>query len=69
MSALGRRARMGLAAWRERNSKATGQAVADWQAVIDAVQGLGVVPDVPNPAHRGQPGGPVPAPAPRDSPA
>jgi dienelactone hydrolase len=42
-----RRARLGLAAWRERNSRATAQAIADWQAAIDAVQGLDAVPDVP----------------------
>jgi len=47
LSALIRRERMGLSAWRERNSQATAQAVADWQAAIDAVQGLDAVPDVP----------------------
>jgi dienelactone hydrolase len=47
LSPLERRERMGLAAWRERNSQATAQAVADWQAAIDAVQGLDAMPDVP----------------------
>jgi dienelactone hydrolase len=47
LSPIERRERMGLAAWRERNSRATAQAVADWQAAIDAVQGLDAVPDVP----------------------
>jgi dienelactone hydrolase len=47
LSPLERRGRMGLAAWRERNSQATAQAVADWRAAIDAVQGLAAVPDVP----------------------
>jgi len=47
LSPLERRKRMGLAAWRERNSQATVQAVADWRAAIDAVQGLDVAPDVP----------------------
>jgi dienelactone hydrolase len=45
LSALERRERMGLAAWRDRNSQATAQAVADWQAAIDAVQSLDTVPD------------------------
>lgn len=47
LSVLQRRDRMGLAALRERNSQSTAQAVADWQAAIDAVQCLGSVPDVP----------------------
>lgn len=38
MSAAERRSRMGLQAWRARNSQATSQAVADWQAAITAVQ-------------------------------
>jgi dienelactone hydrolase len=40
LSAVERRSRMGLRAWRERNSQATGQAVADWKAAITAVQDL-----------------------------
>jgi pimeloyl-ACP methyl ester carboxylesterase len=40
LSALARRGRMGLAGWRERNARATGQAVADWRAAIDAAQEL-----------------------------
>lgn len=40
LSAVERRSRMGLRAWRERNSRATGQAVADWKAAITAVQHL-----------------------------
>jgi dienelactone hydrolase len=40
MSARERRARLGLSAWRERNACATMQAVADWQAAIDAAQAL-----------------------------
>ena len=47
LSAQQRRERMGLAAWRERNRRATAQAVADWQAAIDAVHALDAVPDVP----------------------
>lgn len=48
MSAVERRQRMGLAAWRERNTEATAQAVADWRAAIDAAQHLDGVPgDVP----------------------
>jgi dienelactone hydrolase len=47
LSALERRARMGLEAWRERNSQATAEAVADWQATIDAVQKLDAVGDGP----------------------
>ena len=38
LSALERRRRLGLNAWRERNSRATGQAVADWRAAIDAAR-------------------------------
>ena len=38
LSALARRARMGLDGWRERNAGATGQAVADWRAAIDAAR-------------------------------
>lgn len=38
LSALARRGRMGLDGWRERNAGATGQAVADWRAAIDAAQ-------------------------------
>ncbi len=33
-----RRGRLGLKAWRERNARATGQAVGDWRAAIDASQ-------------------------------
>jgi dienelactone hydrolase len=40
MSVVERRSRMGLQAWRARNSEATSQAVADWQAAITAVQDL-----------------------------
>jgi dienelactone hydrolase len=47
LSVIERRERMGLAAWRERNSRATAQAVADWHAAIDAVLALDEVPDVP----------------------
>lgn len=47
MSAVERRQRMGLAAWRQRNTEATAQAVADWRAAIDAAQRLDAVPDVP----------------------
>lgn len=47
LSAVERRERMGLAAWRERNTRATAQAVADWQAALDTVQRLDAVPDVP----------------------
>jgi dienelactone hydrolase len=43
LSALARRSRMGLDGWRERNAGATGQAVADWRAALDAVQGRGGV--------------------------
>jgi predicted alpha/beta-hydrolase family hydrolase len=38
LPALERRRRLGLDAWRERNSRATGQAVADWRAAIDTAQ-------------------------------
>jgi dienelactone hydrolase len=41
LTPLERRSRLGLDAWRARNSSATAQAVADWQATIDAVRGLG----------------------------
>ena len=41
LTPLERRSRMGLDAWRARNSSATAQAVADWQATIDEVRGLG----------------------------
>ncbi len=47
LSALERRARMGLDAWRERNSQATAEAVTDWQAAIDAAQKLETLSDVP----------------------
>ena len=47
LSAQERRERMGLAAWRARNARATAQAVADWQAAIDAVRALDAMPDVP----------------------
>lgn len=47
LSALERRARMGLEAWRERNSQATAEAVADWRATIDAAQRLDSVRDAP----------------------
>lgn len=40
LSPVERGSRMGLRAWRERNSRATGQAVADWKAAITAVQDL-----------------------------
>jgi hypothetical protein len=40
LSAAERRNEMGLHAWRERNSQATSQAIADWQAAIAAVQDL-----------------------------
>jgi dienelactone hydrolase len=43
MSAAERRSRMGLQAWRQRNSKANEQAVADWRAALDAAQ---VLPEV-----------------------
>jgi hypothetical protein len=38
LSARERRRRLGLDGWRERNSRATGQAVADWRAAIDVAQ-------------------------------
>jgi dienelactone hydrolase len=38
LSALERRRRLGLDGWRERNARATGQAVADWRSAIDAAQ-------------------------------
>jgi dienelactone hydrolase len=41
LSGLVRRRRMGLDGWRERNARATGQAVADWRAAIDAAQDRG----------------------------
>jgi dienelactone hydrolase len=41
LTPLERRSRIGLDAWRARNSSATAQAVDDWQATIDAVRGLG----------------------------
>jgi dienelactone hydrolase len=47
LSPLERRARMGLDSWRERNSSATGQAVADWRAAMDAAQGMDPVPHGP----------------------
>jgi dienelactone hydrolase len=47
LSALERRARMGLDARRKRNSEATAEAVADWQATIDAVRKLDTVGDAP----------------------
>jgi dienelactone hydrolase len=47
LSPTERRERMGLAAWRQRNTGSTAQAVADWQAALDAVQRLDAVPDVP----------------------
>jgi dienelactone hydrolase len=47
LSPIERRERMGLAAWRQRNTGASVQAVADWQAALDAVQRLDNVPDVP----------------------
>jgi dienelactone hydrolase len=47
LSPLERRARMGLDAWRERNSGATGQAVADWRAAMDAAQDADTVPHGP----------------------
>jgi dienelactone hydrolase len=40
LSAAQRRSRLGLDAWRERNARATQQAVADWQAALDAAQDL-----------------------------
>jgi dienelactone hydrolase len=40
LSPLERRSLMGLDAWRARNDEATGQAVSDWRATLDAVQGL-----------------------------
>jgi dienelactone hydrolase len=47
LSPLERRARLGLSAWRERNSGATGQAVADWRAALDAAQDVDPVPQGP----------------------
>jgi dienelactone hydrolase len=47
LSPLQRRARMGLDAWRERNSQATGRAVADWRAAMDAAQDVDPVPHGP----------------------
>jgi dienelactone hydrolase len=38
LSALERRRRLGLQAWRERNDQATTQAIADWKAAISAAQ-------------------------------
>jgi dienelactone hydrolase len=40
LSAIERRRRMGLRAWRERNSQATVQAIGDWKAAITAAQDL-----------------------------
>ena len=40
LSAIERRRRMGLQAWRERNSHATVQAIGDWKAAIAAAQDL-----------------------------
>jgi dienelactone hydrolase len=40
LSALERRQRLGLDAWRERNAQATPEGVADWQAALDAAQAL-----------------------------
>jgi dienelactone hydrolase len=40
LSAVERRSQVGLRAWWERNSQATGQAIADWKAAIAAVQHL-----------------------------
>jgi dienelactone hydrolase len=47
LSPLERRARMGLDAWRERNSRATGQAVADWRAAMDAARDIDPAPHGP----------------------
>jgi dienelactone hydrolase len=47
LSPLQRRSRVGLEAWRERNSRATDQAVADWRAAVDAAQDLDTVPHGP----------------------
>jgi dienelactone hydrolase len=47
LSVRERRSRLGLAAWRERNARATEQAVGDWRAAIDAVQDLDPVPHGP----------------------
>jgi pimeloyl-ACP methyl ester carboxylesterase len=47
LSALERRRRLGLGGWRERNARATGQAVADWRAAIDAAQVASPAPHGP----------------------
>jgi dienelactone hydrolase len=47
LSALERRRRLGLDAWRKRNAGATGQAVADWQAAMGAAQERDPMPHGP----------------------
>jgi dienelactone hydrolase len=47
LSAVERRRRLGLDSWRARNAHATGQAVADWRAAMDAAQERGHLPHGP----------------------
>jgi hypothetical protein len=47
LSVRERRSRLGVEAWRERNARATGQAVGDWRAAIDASQDIDPVPHGP----------------------
>lgn len=47
MTPLERRAHMGLSAWRARNAAATGQAVADWRATLDAVRRWEAIGETP----------------------
>jgi pimeloyl-ACP methyl ester carboxylesterase len=56
MSALERRRRLGLDAWRERNAGATGQAVADWRAAIDAARDADADADAVQDAGSAAPG-------------
>jgi dienelactone hydrolase len=47
LTALERRRRLGLDRWRERNARATGQAVADWRAAMDGAQDRDHLPHGP----------------------